>query len=144
MWSRLGRVWRRRWVRWVGVCVVLVGGVLGMEVAGHRAVAPQGKFSTLRGFLAWRPGEERFAMVGVGGRRHVIALGARSSWLLLSSGPSAYVFDDAGALEDWTADMGDDNRFEGRWGVIEAFRSGRVTRREMEGVAATEAAGVGL
>lgn len=36
-------------------------------------------------------------------------------WLALSSGPSAYVFDETGRLVDWTSDMGDDPVFANPW-----------------------------
>ena len=46
------------------------------------------------------------ATVDVNGKQHVIAYGPMSSWLLLSSGPSACVFDDTGRLVDWSSDIG--------------------------------------
>jgi hypothetical protein len=93
-------------LRGLVVFAVLIGGCFATEFVSRRRVNPTGRVSTLGGYLAWRPSAERFAAVEVNGRPHVIAYGPMSSWLLLSSGPSAYAFDDAGRLVDWSPDGG--------------------------------------
>src|SRR5436190_17451546 len=97
------------------IVAVLIGGCVAAEYISHRLANPSGHVSTLREYLAWRPSAEQFAAVDVNGKAYVIAYGGpTSSWLLLSSGPSAYVFDDTGRLVDWSADIGDDPTFDGR------------------------------
>ncbi|HVS70373.1 MAG TPA: hypothetical protein VHQ47_03875 [Phycisphaerae bacterium] len=124
---------RTRW--WVVLGIGVVVGFLGEEVAGGWRLQPRGRAETLREFLAWRPGEQRFAEVEVGGKAGVLAVGPMGG--LLSSGPSVYVYDGSGKLVDWTADEGDDSAFDGRWDVGKAWRGG-MTRAEVERVAASE------
>jgi hypothetical protein len=47
------------------------------------------------------------------GEEYLCAVGPKAG--LLASGPSAYVFDQTGVLQDWTADAGDDPRFREKW-----------------------------
>jgi hypothetical protein len=92
---------------WLVISAVLIGGCLTTEYVSHRRVNPTGRVSTLNDYLAWRPSAEQFAAVDVNGKQHIIAYGPASSWLLLSSGPSACVFDDRGSLVDWSSDIGE-------------------------------------
>ena len=82
------------------------------------------------------------SFVDVNGKQHLIAYGPMSSWLLLSSGPSACVFDDTGRLVDWSSDIGDDSQFDERWSAQRWRGTGRsLSRNEVERVAATRPAG---
>lgn len=126
--------------RGIILLAVLVGGCLTTEYASRRRVRPTGRAGTLREYLAWRPTAGRFAAVTVGGgEEHVIAYGPASSWLLMSSGPSAYVFDEKGRLVDWSYDIGDDPTFDGRWSAQRSCGGGRVlSRGDVGRVAATQ------
>ena len=129
-------------VRPLIIVAVLIGGCLTTEYVSRRRVNPIGRISTLGDYLAWRPSAEQFAAVDVNGRPHVIAYGPMSSWLLFSSGPSACVFDDKGRLVDWSSDIGDDPRFDQRWGAQRSRGGGRpLSRGEVQQIAATRSAG---
>lgn len=124
------------------VVVVLIGGCLTAEYVSHRRVNPTGHAANLDEYLAWRPSAEQFALVGVNCTPYVIAYGPTSSWLMLSSGPSAYVFDDMGRLVDWSPDIGDDPRFDARWSAQRSRRTGdTLSRAEVQRRAATRPAG---
>ena len=113
------------------VVLLALAALIGIETVAHRRVDPSGRASTLGEYLVWRPREQRFARIESDGRSHIIAYGPVSSWLLLSSGPSAYVFDEAGRLVDWSADIGDDPHFDTRWnaqGARSALKRGEVER----------------
>ena len=111
------------------IVVVLIGGYLTAEFVSHRRVNPTGHASNLNEYLGWRPSAEQFAAVEVDGKPHVIAYGPMSSWLMLSSGPSAYVFDDNGRLVDWSSDIGDDPQFDERWSAQRSRGAGRTLSR---------------
>src|SRR5690349_5783774 len=118
------------------IIVVLIGGCLTAEYISHRRVNPTGRASNLNEYLA-----EQFAAGEANGKPHVIAYGSMSSWLL-SSGPSAYVFDDTGRLVDWSSDIGDDPRFDARWGAQQSRSTGgTLSRGEVQRLAATQPAG---
>lgn len=124
------------------IAAVLIGGCFATEYVSRRRVDPAGRISTLGDYLAWRPASDQFTTVDVDGKSHVIAYGPMSSWLLLSSGPSAYVFDDAGRLTAWSSDIGDDPQFDQRWSAQRARGPGRsLPRAEAERIAATRPAG---
>jgi hypothetical protein len=62
--------------------------------------------------------------------------------LLLSSGPSACVFDDTGRLVDWSSDIGDDPRFDEKWSAQRSRRTARMlSRSDVQKRAATRPAG---
>jgi hypothetical protein len=118
--------------RWLILAMVLIGGAVAVEYAAHRRVVPAGRGETLGAFLAWRPRVGAFVVVeddGTRGGEHLLAYGPRNSILLLSSGPSAYVFDRAGKLVDWSPDIGDDPVFSQRWGAQQAGRIRQVLTR---------------
>jgi hypothetical protein len=117
-------------LRWATTLAVLVVGCVIAESIAHRRVVPPVDVKSLDGFLRWRPSAEQFAMVNVGGREHLIAYGPTSSVLWLSSGPSAYVFDASGRLVDWSADIGDDPRFDARWQAQRSRGAGRTIHRD--------------
>mgnify|MGYP001552173015 CR=1 FL=1 len=108
------------------IFAVLIGGCLTSEYVSHRRVDPAGRVTNLTAYLAWRPSAEHFAQVDIHGKPHVIAYGPMSSWVLLSSGPSACVFDDTGRLVDWSADIGDDPQFDEKWNAQRSRGSGRT------------------
>src|SRR5687768_11076889 len=116
-------------MRGIVIFTVFVGGCLTTEYVSHRRVDPTGRVSDLGGYLAWRPSAEQFAVLNLNGEPHVIAYGPLSSWLMLSSGPSAYVFDQTGRLVDWSSDIGDDSEFDERWNAQRARHPGRAIPR---------------
>lgn len=124
--------------RGIIIFAVLIGGCLTTEIVSQRRLRPTGRATTLQEYLAWRPSAEQFSAVDVAGNQHVIAYGPMSSWLLLSSGPSAYVFDGSGRLVDWSSDIGDDSAFDERWSAQRSRgRGGSLSRGEVERIAAT-------
>src|SRR5690606_18316582 len=80
-----GRHPAMRWLRWIIIVLVLIGGCVVMEYVGHRRVVPDGRAATLAEYLAWRPSAGEFAAVDADGREHVIAYGSPAS-LMLASG----------------------------------------------------------
>jgi len=48
---------------------------------------------------------------------------------LLPSGSSAYVFAQSGQLVDWSADIGDDSKFDERWQAQHSLQVGKFVRR---------------
>jgi hypothetical protein len=131
-------------IRGLVIFTVLIGGCLTTEYVSHRRVDPTGRVSTLSDYLAWRPAASEFAAVEVNGTQHVIAYGPKSSWLLLSSGPSAYVFDGTGRLVDWSTDIGDDSEFDDKWNAQRSRgMSGKLSRSEVQGRATTQPGGHG-
>jgi hypothetical protein len=124
------------------IFAALIGGCFTTEYVSRRRVNPTGRISTLNEYLAWRPSGAQFAQVDVNGKPHIICYGPTSSWLLLSSGPSACVFDDTGRLVDWSPDIGDDPQFNEKWGAERTHAAARtLSRSEVHQVAATRAAG---
>ena len=113
--------------------LILLAGLIGLcvtaEFVGRRRVDPAGRASNLREYLAWRPSANRFAIVDVKGDPHLVAYGPKSSPLLLSSGPSAYVFDRAGRLVDWSPDIGDDSAFDGTWDAQRSAQRAETSSR---------------
>lgn len=53
----------------------------------------------------------------IDGRRWYYVIGPLAPAWTLPSGPPCYVFDDAGNLVDWTADVGDSGEFRRRWPI---------------------------
>jgi hypothetical protein len=124
------------------ILAVLIGGYFTTEYVSHGRVNPTGRISTLDEYLAWRPSAQQFAKVDLNGRQHMIAYGPMSSWLLLSSGPSAYVFDDKGRLVDWSSDIGDDPQFDEQWNAQQSRGMASThSRKEVQKIAATQSAG---
>ena len=124
------------------IFAVLIGGCLTSDYIGRRRVDPTGRASNLNEYLAWRPSADEFAIADVNGKPHVIAYGPMSSWVLLSSGPSACVFDDSGRLVDWSPDIGDDPQFDDKWGAQRSRGAGRMSSRsELQKLAAPRPAG---
>jgi hypothetical protein len=128
--------------RWLIVLAALIGGCFTTEYVSHRRVNPTGRISNLNEYLAWRPSADQFAQVHENGKPHVIAYGPMSSWVLLSSGPSACVFDDTGRLVDWSSDIGDDPQFDQKWSAQHSRGAGRtLSRNAVQKIAATRPAG---
>ena len=120
------------------IATLLIGGCFTIETVSRGRVNPSGRASTLSEYLTWRSAASQFAAIEINGKEHVIAYGPWSSWLLLSSGPSAYVFDETGRLVDWSADIGDVSRFDDRWYAQRARENGRpMSRVEVEQFTAT-------
>jgi hypothetical protein len=120
--------------------VLLIAACVALEHFSYQRLNPTGRFSTLGGYLAWRPSSQRFATTDVNGRRCIIAYGPGRSWLLLSSGPSAYVFDNTGRLVDWSSDIGDDSAFDDRWSAQRAYGPNQISRTQVQSIASTQPA----
>jgi hypothetical protein len=116
---------------------LLICGGLVFEFVSTRRLNPAGHASNLNEYLLWRPSANEFATIDVDGRRHVIAYGPSAG--LLASGPSAYVFDDTGQLVDWSADIGDNPRFELRW-KAQQLRGSLISRAQIQQFTATRSA----
>ena len=133
--SRARRSWRRRLILFALVICVCSS----VEIIGERSINPIGRVNHLCDYLAWKPAADRFATVDIQGRKFVIAYGRMSSWLGLSSGPSAYVFDDTGRLVAWSSDIGDDPNFDKTWNAQHlAGINQQIPRSEVEKLAATQ------
>lgn len=70
-------------------------------------------------FLEARPEPSRIRKFVHNEKVHIEVLGKPvMSPLSVPSGPPAYVFDETGALVDWTGDRGDDSAFMRKWGSL--------------------------
>ena len=127
--------------RFRGATIVLavIGALVLTEYISHKRVNPTGKFTNLREYLAYRPSSDWFETLDGDGKHYVIAYGPMASWLMLSSGSSAYVFDNTGRLVDWSSDVGDDGNFHARWDSKGLGDQGRsIPRKEVERIASTQ------
>jgi len=80
-------------------------------------LSPPVGVTNLVAFLEARPQPTKIRKFVQNGKVHVEVIGKPIiSPLSLPSGPPAYVFDDTGALVDWTSDRGDTPRFVKKWG----------------------------
>ena len=80
--------------------------------------SPEGKFSTLSGYLASPRPPERVAMLRTPKGVYYVAYGSMvGSTLAIPSGPPAYVFDDSGNLVYYSKAIGDDSNFHEKWPV---------------------------
>jgi hypothetical protein len=102
---------------------LFLGACITIEFISYRRLIPAGRAMTLTQFLQWQTGAQRFGRTAIAGEAYVIAYGPASSSLLLSSGPSAYVYDSSGRLVDWSADIGDDPTFGSRWNDQRAMKN---------------------
>jgi hypothetical protein len=112
-------------VRGIIIAGLLIAAWIATERVLYRRTVPRANVRDIDSFLQWRPGTRQFAVLADG--RHLIATGAASS--VLPSGPSGYVFDRSGRLVDWSADIGDDPKFDGKWQAQHSVGSGKVVRR---------------
>jgi hypothetical protein len=89
------------------------------EKRAAEAVRPPAGGTNLSGFLRARPQPVRIRKLVHNGKVHVEVVGKPySSPLSLPSGSPAYIFDETGALVDWTADLGDAPSFVKKWGSL--------------------------
>lgn len=88
----------------VGIVYALLS-MLGI-IGPRMDVSPPSDLETIPQFYNWKNGAVRgegvFRNDGI---EYKVLLGERVHWM--SSGYSAYIFDDAGKFVDWTPDMGD-------------------------------------
>lgn len=56
-------------------------------------------------------------LLEIDSRRWYFVTGPLAPTWTLPSGPPCYIFDDAGNLVDWTADLGDSGEFQQRWPI---------------------------
>jgi hypothetical protein len=104
----------------VPILFTVIAAFTSYDAHERRKLTPSADL-TLATFFDWQPGEHYSTVVNAGSKQRLIVYGDTKG--LLPSGPSAYVFDRAGDLIDWTSDEGDDRRFKERWRT----RSGPTT-----------------
>ena len=104
----------------VAVVVCLIAAWIYTETKGARAVRPPQGVTNLVAFLDLQhPKPSKIRRFVQNGKVHLEVIGERfSSPLSLPSGPPAYIFDDTGALVDWTGDRGDAPSFVSKWGSL--------------------------
>jgi hypothetical protein len=91
------------------------------ETRYHELVTPPKGRNTMQEFLRVRPDYLSIRSLSIVGKPYFEVLGRFPNeglvddFLLLPSGPPAYIFDNRGVLVDWRADM-EDGRFSSRWG----------------------------
>lgn len=89
------------------------------ETRSRKAVIPPEGLTNLVSFLEGRTNVARVRQFTKDGRGYVEVFGHYPpSVLKLRSGPPTYVFDESGAMVDWTADRGDAPSFVSRWGNL--------------------------
>ena len=110
---------RKHFLHWT-LLILAVVAWLAFEGASRSRLTPPPHVTTLTEFLHWRPQTTRVLVVSSAGQEYLCALGPKAG--LLSSGPSAYVFDASGLLKDWTTDAGDDPHFRDKWAFNKPLR----------------------
>ena len=105
--------------------VTIVAAILGCLLAAWiysekksaQAVRPPTGGTNLVAFLEARPQPNQIRSFVYNGKVHVEIIGKPSiSPLSLPSGSPAYIFDETGALVDWSRDLGDNPSFLRKWG----------------------------
>jgi hypothetical protein len=87
------------------------------EKKGASAVRPPEGGTNLIAFLDARPQPRQIRRFVHDGKTHIEVVGKPvPSLLSLPSGPPAYIFDESGALVDWSRDLGDSPLFVSKWG----------------------------
>lgn len=110
--------------------LILVVVLIVVEYIAYRRVVPPEEVRSLDDFLVWRPAADQFVVVDANGGAYLIAYGPESSVFLVSSGPSAYVFDSSGQFVDWSSDIGDNPTFDERWNAQRSRGAGRSLGRD--------------
>jgi hypothetical protein len=110
-------------IAFIIVCSLIVGISLS-RASAHRVflekVRPDG-ITTLAEFLKRFPQQRQVYQCGINGRLYVvIAIHHPKVDRHIPSGPPSYVFDSVGRFVDWSADIGDDPRFNERWSLTSA------------------------
>src|SRR5262249_204510 len=82
----------------------------------HRSLDPRRQgVATFDDYVVQMGGPEGLRFVNLVGGKYLVATGRTRNLITVPSGPSEYVFDHHGELIDWSADVGDDDRFAGAW-----------------------------
>src|SRR5437870_12907163 len=90
------------------VFVCLLAAWIYSEKKSAKAVRPPAGVTNLVAFLEARPQPSKICKFVHKGRVHVEVVGKLIiSPLSVPSGPPVYIFDETGALVDWTGDLGD-------------------------------------
>jgi hypothetical protein len=104
----------------VAILAALFACLLGVwiysEKKGARAVRPPEGSTNLVAFLEARPPSQIRKFIHEGNAYIEVIGKPVTSLLSLPSGPPAYIFNENGALVDWSRDIGDDPSFVSRWG----------------------------
>ena len=106
--------------------LILLGLYFAVVLWYSHTLVPPKTVDTVEEFLSWRPSTDQFRIHKHENETFVEAVGSRSR--LLASGPSGYVFDQDGAMVDWTIDTGESVDFQRRW--RDCWDSERVSREQ--------------
>lgn len=99
--------------------VCLLAAWIYSEKKSAKAVRPPVGVTNLVAFLEARPQPSKIRKFVHNGKMHVEVVGKPdTSPLSLPSGSPAYIFDETGALVDWTSDLGDAPAFVSKWGGL--------------------------
>jgi len=95
----------------------LLGAWIYSEKKGAQAVRPPAGGTNLVAFLEARPQPNQIRSFVHNEKVHVEVIGKPTiSPLSVPSGSPAYIFDETGALVDWSRDLGDNPSFVRKWG----------------------------
>ena len=86
---------------------------IGYELWSHVRVKPAAAVNTFAEFMEWRPESKNFHLLRLGDHEFILVEGPAVG--LLPSCCSCYVFDERGAMVDWSYDYGDDFSFSEQW-----------------------------
>lgn len=99
------------------VLACLLGVWIYSEKKGASAVRPPEGATNLVAFLEARPQPRQIRKFIHDGKTYIEVIGKPvTSLLSLPSGPPAYIFNENGALVDWSRDVGDNPLFANKWG----------------------------
>ncbi len=99
------------------LAVCLLATWVCFEKKSANAVRPPAGATNLVAFLAARPQLAGIRKFTYNEKPHLEVIGRpHQSALSVPSGPPVYVFDETGALVDWSRDSGDQPSFTAKWG----------------------------
>jgi hypothetical protein len=109
--------------------LALAAGWLVWVSRSYHALRPPGP--TLGDLLGTLPEPKDPEVFAYHGREYLVVCGPFRLFPRVPSGPTVYVFDDAGQLVGWTPDIGDDTGFLSQWTPKDGHRT--ATRAEVMG-----------
>lgn len=110
-------------------CFLLLGWIVS-EVRWATINSPIDKFDNVVEYLSVGRLPKRVTISEFESKTHWIAHAPMDFWLALPSSAPAYVFDDSGALVDWSCDPGDDTSFQLKW-IAESKHSSLTELRKL-------------
>src|SRR5262245_55530699 len=99
----------------LAVAAALLVGYIALVRNEKARFRPPADVRTLADFQMTMPPAEGCEVRRRDGHRYLSVYGPMRAIWTAASGPSAYVFDESGALIDWTSDSGDDGVFKYDW-----------------------------